>query len=87
MRGADFGETQVVKAEVGGQVRLVMAGETRGGADYVDPFGKTFAPPFVVLGDRVELWKVEGDGADGVLLRFAVFGTDGRHGFAGHPKR
>ena len=50
-----------------------MAGETRGGADYVDPFREAFAPPFIVFGDGVELRKVEGDGADGVLLRFAVF--------------
>src|SRR5690606_18281902 len=54
-------DAQVVEAEVGRQVRLVVAGEQRLRLAGIAPFGKTLAPPLVVFRDGVELWQVEGD--------------------------
>ena len=53
---------EVVVADVAmRRARLVMAREPRHGLPRVGPFGEAFAPPFVVLGERVELRQVERD--------------------------
>ena len=59
---ANLGDPEVVETEVRGQMRLVMAGEERPRPDDIRPFGEPLPPPFVVLGDGVELGQVEGQG-------------------------
>ena len=56
-----FAHAKVVVAEVGRLVRLVMPREQRLGLCGVGPFGEALAPPKVVLGNGMELRKVERD--------------------------
>ena len=58
---ARLGQAQVVEAEVRRQLRLVVAPEQRLGLGDVGPLRESLPPPFVVLGDGVELGEVEGD--------------------------
>ena len=60
-----LGHPQVVEAEVGGKGRLLVAAEERSRARDVGPLREARTPPFVVLGDREELRKVEGECAGG----------------------
>ena len=62
---AGLGNAQVVEAEIGGKSRLLMPAEERPRARDVGPFREARTPPFVVLGDREELRKVEGECAGG----------------------
>ncbi len=55
------GRVEVVEAEVARQPRLVVAGEAGNAAHTLRHSVKPFAPPFVVLGNRVELRQVERD--------------------------
>ena len=66
LRGAHLREAQVVEAELPRQMRLVMPREPRPRPDDLLPLGEPWAPPFVVLGDRVELRQVHRDRPDGV---------------------
>lgn len=59
----DVDKTQIIEAQFARQVRLIMPEELRHGPADVRPFGEARAPPFIVLGDRVELRQVEGDRA------------------------
>src|SRR5579871_6292384 len=52
---AGLWETQVVEAEVGWKVRLVVVTKPRRRPDNVRPLGETRAPPFVVLWNRMVL--------------------------------
>ncbi|OIQ65068.1 hypothetical protein GALL_533760 [mine drainage metagenome] len=63
-QGLGLGE--VIEAQVGGAMRLVMAAIIGQGPGDVSPFGEARAPPAVVLRDGVELGQVEGDRADRV---------------------
>ena len=56
-----LGVRQVVEAEVGRHVRLVVAAIVRQRAADIGPLGEAGAPPTVVFGHRVELRQVEGD--------------------------
>src|SRR5262249_40468337 len=69
LRLPHFGEPQVVEPEVRGKPRLEGAGEERLRARHVRPLPETLPPPRVVLGYRMELREVEGDGADALLTR------------------
>ncbi len=68
---AYLGNPEVVVAELAGNVGLVVTGEERLGLGDVGPLGESLAPPLVVLGDGVELRKIEGQGARPVLPRVA----------------
>ena len=63
LAGQRVGVAQVVVAEIGRQMRLVMAGVARPRLHHVGPFGEAGAPPQVVLRRRVELRQVEGQHA------------------------
>src|SRR5205823_11605803 len=52
--------SQIVEPEISRNTRLVMPSEARSAASDVSPIGKAATPPFVVLGDRMELGKIEG---------------------------
>src|ERR1035441_5329940 len=45
LRGPCLGHAKVVKAEVGGHVRLIMTREKRFGLGHISPLGKACAPP------------------------------------------
>jgi len=81
---ARFRHTEIVEAEIGRQVRLVVAGEERTGASDAAPFGESVAPPRVVFGDRMELREVERDQM-GVELRH--IGARGRRGGRAPPDK
>src|SRR5262245_8635838 len=55
-----FGDTQIVKAEVGGQMRLVMAFKIGTTLSHIGPFRKTLPPPLIVFLDGVKLRQIEG---------------------------
>ena len=38
-----------------------MARKTRNGLGDVGPFGKAFAPPKIIFGNRVKLWEIKGN--------------------------
>ena len=61
LRLARLGEPEVVEAEARRQARLVVAVEEGPRVRDVAPLREAFAPPDVVLGNRVELGEVEGD--------------------------
>ena len=65
----DFLNPQVVVAQIRRSSRLGMALEHRPTTSDIPPLGEASAPPGVVLRDRVELRKIEGD----------CSGTFGRH--------
>ena len=69
LRGADLRHPEVVVPEVGRLVGLLMTAEARCRPGDVDPIGEARPPPLVVLGGRVELREVEGDGAHGIGAR------------------
>jgi cytochrome c-type biogenesis protein CcmH/NrfG len=48
-------ETKVIETELTRQTRLIMSNELRTGPRYLCPFGETFSPPFVILGNRMKL--------------------------------
>ena len=60
LRLSCFGETQVVEAEVSGQMRLLVPAEERPSLRRVRPLREACSPPFVVLRNRMKLRKVEG---------------------------
>ena len=60
---ADLGDAQVVIPELTGDMGLVVAGEERPRFGDVGPLGEAGAPPFVVLGNGMELGEIEGEGA------------------------
>src|SRR5207244_2596120 len=51
---------EIVKAQIGGQVRLIVPGKPRPRLRYVRPFRKPFSPPGVVLRNRMELREMNG---------------------------
>ena len=55
LRRTHLRDAEIVEAEVGGYVGLVVSSVQRISACDVDPVGEPFAPPLVVLGNRVEL--------------------------------
>src|SRR3972149_2397322 len=55
---------QVVEAQVGGYVRLIMPFEVRLCLGDICPLGKTLSPPEVIFGYRVELGQIECDEPD-----------------------
>src|SRR5438094_6187144 len=55
------GQPQIVKTEVRWNMRLIMSRKKRPRLRDVAPLRKSLPPPLVVLGDGVELRKVEGD--------------------------
>src|SRR5215470_17417118 len=59
-----LGNAQVVEAEVGGQVRLIVPLEERLGPHHVPPLRETRAPPLVVLRDGMVLGQVEGESTE-----------------------
>ena len=54
---ASLRQPQVVKAEVGRQVRLVMTSEARTSLGNVCPFREALPPPFVVVGSWINCGK------------------------------
>ena len=50
-----IGIPEVVVAQLAWDMGLVVPGIERAGRGHVRPLGEALAPPFVVLGDRVEL--------------------------------
>ena len=65
---AYLGHPQVVETELSGQMGLVMAREERLCPDHIGPLGESRLPPLVVLRDRMELRKVEGQDLGTVRL-------------------
>ena len=59
---AHFRQTQVVEAQIGRQMGLVVAGVERPCPGDVSPFRESLAPPLIILRYRMILGKVEGDG-------------------------
>ena len=55
---AHLGKTQVVEAQIGGNVRLFVTGKEFSCSCHIGPFCESFAPPLVVLGKRVVLREV-----------------------------
>ena len=56
-----FRKPKVIEAEIRRDVWLIVVWEERPGARHVAPFRKPFAPPLVVLRNRMELRQVERD--------------------------
>ena len=54
-----FRHPEVVVAEVGRQVRLIVAGKERPGLADVRPLGETLAPPDVIFRNRMKLRQIE----------------------------
>ena len=80
---ARLGQAEVVEAQVGRDVRLIVAGKQRCSARDVGPFGEAPAPPLVVLRSGVKLRQVEGDESG-----FHVGDVDsGRDRSTGQPKK
>ena len=59
LRLPSFGNAQVIEPEIRRQMRLIMSLEEWLRPDDISPFSKPFAPPLVVLRDRVILRQVE----------------------------
>jgi len=55
-------QSQIVEAEFPREVRLLVSGEEWTRSGDVRPLREPWTPPRVVLWDRMELWKVKGDG-------------------------
>ena len=62
LRDPHLGHPQVVVAELAREVGLIVPGKQGAGLGHVVPLGEALAPPLVVLGNRVVLGKVEGQG-------------------------
>ncbi len=60
LRFPHLGHAQVVEAEIGWQMRLIVAREEWLGLRDVAPLREALAPPLVVLVDRMKLRQVEG---------------------------
>src|SRR5262245_6908998 len=60
LRLAGLRLSQVVEAEVGRDVRLIVTAKQRARLRGVRPFRETRTPPFVVLRDRMKLREIEG---------------------------
>ena len=58
---ASFLYPQVVKTQIGRNVRLIVVLEVRARLRHIDPFRESFSPPFVILGNWVKLGKIECD--------------------------
>src|SRR5437762_4661349 len=67
LRLSHLRESQVIEAEVGWKVRLIVPGKKRARLRYIAPLGEARPPPFVVFGDRVVLRKIESDGTNARL--------------------
>ena len=61
LKSTDFRYAQIVKAQIGGQMWLIVSAESGMRASDVRPFGEASAPPCVVLRNRVILRKIERD--------------------------
>ncbi len=68
LRLAYAGIREIVIAELTGHVGLPVSVEIRTRLADVGPFGEPFSPPFVVLGNAVELRQVERDHAYGCAV-------------------
>ena len=64
MRVARLGEPQVVEAKIGGQLRLVVTGETRPGAGDIAPLGEARSPEGVIFRHGMELRQEHRDRAE-----------------------
>ena len=56
--------TQVIKPQLRGQVRLIMPCKLRLGFGNVAPFGKTFSPPDIIFVNGMKLRQIKCDGLD-----------------------
>ena len=65
-----LGEAQVVEAEVGGQMRLLVPAKERPSLRGIRPLREAGSPPLVVLRDRMKLGKVEGKNSCSALDLF-----------------
>ena len=59
-----FGQTEIVEAQIRGDVGLIVAAEARAGLADVGPLGEARPPPFVILRNGVVLGQIKGQGAD-----------------------
>ena len=76
LMGTHFWHPKVVKPEIRWQMRLWMATKQRFGSSDVGPLGEPGTPPFVILGNRVELRQVERKNLDGGVPPFGpIVGT------------
>jgi len=58
---ADIGHPQVIKTQVGGQIRLPVAKKQRLGLGGIGPLGKPLAPPEIVFRNGMKLRQIQGD--------------------------
>src|SRR5262249_16671442 len=72
LRLACFGQTEVVEAQVRRQMRLAMPAKQRPRSGDVGPLREAFSPPFIVLGNGMELREIKRDQAH--------FRRGGQHG-------
>jgi hypothetical protein len=75
LRGACFWKPQIIEAEVSGHMRLIMAAEERLRSSYIVPFGKSLAPPCVILLNGMKLRQIERKKAY-VILDIYGFGLE-----------
>lgn len=64
--GTGFGNPKVIEAKVSWYMGLIMIPEQRPGLRHIGPFGKSLAPPCIVLGNRMKLREIERDGTSGL---------------------
>src|SRR5436190_23083632 len=69
-----FRHAEIIEAEIGGDVGLVMPVEHRFGLGHICPLGEALPPPFVVLWYRVELGQVQCNSARAFHLRAKLGG-------------
>ena len=55
-----LGQSQVVKTQVGRYTWLVVATKQRARLYHIVPFRESLPPPFVVFGDGMILWQIQG---------------------------
>lgn len=65
----DFPRSEIVKTELSGNARLVVAGEKGFCLDHVVPFGKAHAVGPVILGDGMKLGEIESKGPWILIVR------------------
>src|SRR5215472_2121063 len=65
--GTGLGHAEIVEAEVGWDVRLVVTRKHGHGLSHVGPLGEASSPPLVVFRNGVKLGKVERDETRSVL--------------------
>ena len=69
---AHLWQTQIIEPQICGDTRLVMPVEQRFCLCYVRPFGEALAPPFIVLGNGMELRKIECYDSGFWFFRFTI---------------